>query len=375
MSFSWATRPGHRPPTRSEVAQGLSPSLLFDKWHLYDPERKRTGEPIPNTIDYRADEARIEHFDLVAEAAGRALRSAGYAEAHGRYLESLRALGAETDPDSAVEATTLWRLVVGFATNPALETGLTLHPTLGVPYVPGSAVKGLCHHVAELELASDRGQFPWLPDAGATDPPDPVVDDLDQIRGFARRAELIRCLFGSLTLERGTEGDGKAPIGPVTPRSLLEKSLPHWEERFGTRSEAPDVRRLVRHLLDEHTMGAACFYDALPTPGQMGDLLQADVLTPHYPKYYQEEGAHPPSDDQDPNPITFLAVAPGVRFLFPFRLRAPEALAELAGDGAARTLVRRWLAAGLREWGAGAKTAAGYGYFEVAGPEPAARTP
>lgn len=30
--------------------------------------------------------------------------------------------------------------------------------------------------------------------------------------------------------------------------------------------------------------------------------------------------------------------------------------------------VRTWLAEGLKIWGAGAKTAAGYGYFEIVAP-------
>ena len=112
-----------------------------------------------------------------------------------------------------------------------------------------------------------------------------------------------------------------------------------------------------------------------------GDLLEPDLLNPHYPAYYNSQGRDaPPSDDQNPTPIYFLAVRPAVRFRFPFRLRGwpgargrgeeDEARAQRLGGltpEAAAGRVRGWIAAGLAFRGAGAKTAAGYGYFEVEG--------
>ena len=54
-------------------------------------------------------------------------------------------------------ATTLWRLVAGFVTSPALESGLVLHPLYGF-CLPGSTVRGLVRQVAEMELVA--GQAP-----------------------------------------------------------------------------------------------------------------------------------------------------------------------------------------------------------------------
>lgn len=45
---------------------------------------------------------------------------------------------------------TSWRLVTGVGAAHPLENGFTFHPTLGVPFLAGSAVKGLVRRVAEL---------------------------------------------------------------------------------------------------------------------------------------------------------------------------------------------------------------------------------
>jgi hypothetical protein len=98
---------------------------------------------------------------------------------------------------------------------------------------------------------------------------------------------------------------------------------------------------------------------------------------------------NPPSDDQDPIPVTFLAVRPGARFVFPFHLlplpsqpprdeseaQRREMLARAGGEDSPEALcarVRSWLATGLESWGAGGKTAAGYGYFALSGKAAAA---
>ncbi|MGQ9523230.1 MAG: type III-B CRISPR module RAMP protein Cmr6 [Armatimonadota bacterium] len=44
------------------------------------------------------------------------------------------------------------RLIVGLGGESVLETGLTLHHTYGMPFIPGSALKGLARHYAEQVL-------------------------------------------------------------------------------------------------------------------------------------------------------------------------------------------------------------------------------
>jgi CRISPR-associated protein Cmr6 len=103
--------------------------------------------------------------------------------------------------------------------------------------------------------------------------------------------------------------------------------------------------------------------DAVPKPGQQ-DLLELDMLNPHYPNFYRASGRKVPSDDQDPIPVYFLAVRAEAVFLFPFRLR-PLPGGELTQTPEELTKqVSGWLETALKTLGAGAKTAAGYGYFQ-----------
>ncbi len=106
---------------------------------------------------------------------------------------------------------------------------------------------------------------------------------------------------------------------------------------------------------DTHTASHVVFWDAWYDPESVGARpFKRDVITVHHPAYYGIRGAGDwPTDFDDPNPVPFLVVRPGARFLF-------------ALDGPSR----EWLDFGeqLRRWslehlGAGGKTNAGYGVF------------
>ena len=64
-----------------------------------------------------------------------------------RWEQALKASGART-----ATVTTLGRLVVGLGADSVLENAITLHRTYGVPYIPGSALKGLAAHYAHNRL-------------------------------------------------------------------------------------------------------------------------------------------------------------------------------------------------------------------------------
>ncbi len=49
------------------------------------------------------------------------------------------------------------RLIVGLGSQHVLETSITLHHIFGVPYIPGSALKGVCRMVAFWKLADMKG--------------------------------------------------------------------------------------------------------------------------------------------------------------------------------------------------------------------------
>ncbi|WP_148087042.1 type III-B CRISPR module RAMP protein Cmr6 [Thermodesulfitimonas autotrophica] len=174
--------------------------------------------------------------------------------------------------------TTDWRFVTGLGREHPVENGFAWHHTLGVPFLPGSSVKGIVRAWAET----------WI------DPP--VSDD-------------VRRIFG--------------PDGEVR---------------------------------DKH-VGSVIFFDALPVKPVR---LEADVMTPHYALYYQQDRPeNPPGDWYDPVPIPFLTVAPSQVFLFAL---APRRLDDEQGRADCQRAME-WLTEALAAVGAGAKTAVGYGRF------------
>ena len=104
--------------------------------------------------------------------------------------------------------------------------------------------------------------------------------------------------------------------------------------------------------------GSVIFLDALPTgPTQ----FKADIMTPHYGPYYQDEsGQTPPADWHNPTPIPFLVVEKGQSFVFGV---LPRRMQKQNLDDCEQA--RTWLGEALEWTGAGAKTAVGYGRFAV----------
>ncbi|WP_052889897.1 type III-B CRISPR module RAMP protein Cmr6 [Thermogemmatispora carboxidivorans] len=111
-----------------------------------------------------------------------------------------------------------------------------------------------------------------------------------------------------------------------------------------------DLNRLFG-ILDQ--AGSVIFFDAMPLKGEA--RLELDVMTPHYPDYYQKN--RPPSNDQQPVPITFLTVAK-TTFTFAIAPRTPT-----PGNRADAALALALLKQALADYGIGGKTSAGYGYF------------
>ncbi|HWP91858.1 MAG TPA: type III-B CRISPR module RAMP protein Cmr6 [Thermodesulfobacteriota bacterium] len=103
---------------------------------------------------------------------------------------------------------------------------------------------------------------------------------------------------------------------------------------------------------EKPSQGKVIFFDAIPVKFPK---LKLDIMNPHYQDYYSDpSGKTPPADYLSPNPIFFLTVGEGAEFYFAVASKE-EHLAKLA---------KGWLENALKELGVGAKTSAGYGYFE-----------
>jgi len=119
------------------------PGLYLDKF-LFLP---REGEA--------SEDLRHRHVENTAKIAGefrRLIRLAPnekferfYEAAFTRWREALAATGAR-----GFRARTSGKLIVGFGADSVLETSITLHRTYGVPYIPGSALKGLASSFGHL---------------------------------------------------------------------------------------------------------------------------------------------------------------------------------------------------------------------------------
>jgi CRISPR-associated protein Cmr6 len=145
---------------------------------------------------------------------------------------------------------------------------------------------------------------------------------------------------------------------PVIPGSSLKGLAAAW-----ARDNAPlaDVQRVLGtprpgSRRDAATRGTVCFLDAIPA-GQPAEVL-ADVLTPHVKPYYDRLAAGadplvPPAEYHNPIPVTFLTV------------RGRYAVDLYGTDRDDLDLAARWLTEAGDDLGAGAKTAAGYGYLRV----------
>jgi len=241
--------------------------------------------------------------------------------------------------DRTFELELAGRLLVGHGNASATDVGLTLHHTWGVPILPGSAIKGILAHYVEATY-------------GPSDPSRPIWEQSGNERERANFQGVTWKCKKSRRIQRGP--------GPM------------FSALFGAPDAEEDDRARAQGLDAGATAGSVVFHDALYVPesamvdlpnGSRGERpLAADVLTVHHRDYYDSSGESPPNDFDRPNPVAFLTVRPGARLLF-----------ALSGPADWTALAEELLVAALQEWGAGGKTATGYGRFERPGAGPAAR--
>jgi len=183
------------------------------------------------------------------------------------------------------------RFVTGMGNDHPTENGFTWHPTLGVPYLPASSVKGLV-----------RGWIEW-------------------------------------------NGESHEHF----------RDLKNW---FGSQTKSEVSEQA----------GWFIFFDALPTESVQ---LAADVMTPHYDKWYEQGGGlNPlasdtvPADWHSPVPVTFLTVKQAhFQFAIAFRGGLEEESRQLAQITLPKVMA---VLQDALEWaGAGAKTATGYGRMRI----------
>jgi len=233
--------------------------------------------------------------------------------------------------------------------------GLCLDRTSGVPYIPGSAVKGCARRTALAELR-----------------------DATNLEAKASLFETLAWVFGWSDVEwkDSAESDFAFACGDAWPE-LRKRVASELAARLGLGSNGG--QKVWEHL--PHFAGDIVFLPAYPWEKDPG--IELDVVTGHHGNYYQEPaepkgvsqndpkrqkwkgelakweqewGSAP--DTEEPNPVVFPAVSAKEQPRFVFVMAETPRARE--GDLAA---ARGWLAVGVEAFGIGAKTNAGYGWF------------
>lgn len=261
--------------------------------------------------------------------------------------------------------------VTGMGLEHPLENGFSfLHP-YGLPYLPGSSVKGVVRRAAE-ELAlfepepkSEEKRWDivkvwWLFGFDSTsgffqsenEAQHPAVQEERQRWLDSYIASLDRCnrmlaesLVSALPNKEDRERWNRRPID-----FLKELPKPHM--------------KTARQSL--HIRGALRFWDVYPKPPQ--SRLRVDIMNPHYNHYYQGDSNPgkkilPPGDWGTPNPIYFLTMPAGTSFHFIVEYEPalkPSVPGAISSDGA-KALLGAAMDFAFSWLGFGANTSIGYG--------------
>lgn len=249
------------------------------------------------------------------------------------------------------------RLMVNLSGGVMENAGLCLD-RYGMPYIPGSAVKGCARRMA-LQALHD-----WCTSGNR-----PAGDDLcaGSCQDFNSPAQLLTAIglvFGWVEQDWSTEKIRNKQGGETTWKSDFScacgGNFSIWNEAVSALCARLNTQ--IKNSAKSWTSlpdyaGSVAFLPSYPNsdPG-----LELDILTCHHPAYY--EGKIPiATDTEEPVPVVFPAIAAQKGFdhfsfpLMPLRNAEDSLLAH----------ARIWLAAGLETFGIGAKTNAGYGWFDA----------
>jgi len=324
-----AAVPGYLGQDFASASPGLRFGMYLNIWGV----NRRTGKLLWTTydLDYEIRGQQREEREVRKENKESALKAATDLNSADKAVQAALTarqwLATQNVPKGerlSLQATAIAPFTTGLGNEHPLENGFAFLWPYGLPYLPGSGVKGVVRRAAQ-ELASGE----W---------------------GDARSWSTGK----AYTLTAGKERIGLSVIDVL----------------FGLESGNGET---------EHVRGALSFWDVIPQI--MGNSLMVEVMTPHQSHYYQEKrepksgNSLSPHDSGQPNPITFLTVPAGSHFCFHVvcdRLHLERLTAD-RNEGAIDLLAEdngtpRWqqlLAAAFEhafEWlGFGAKTAVGYG--------------
>ncbi|MDY6861725.1 MAG: type III-B CRISPR module RAMP protein Cmr6, partial [Thermodesulfobacteriota bacterium] len=228
-----------------------------------------------------------------------------------------------------------WRMVVGLGAENVHENSMTLHHIYGIPYIPGSALKGITRDAAISDLCSEvQNEKPDVMDALISMPDSDEKDEEKRRKEIKKNGKVKR--------------QNKDPVEPEN--TTIAKIIKGW----------PDFEKARKVFGGQKQAGKIIFFDAFP---EKDVSIKLDIMNPHYPKYYSGDEA--PTDWQNPAPIKFLTVE-NTSFNFALALNKKETdknRNKIDSNPALLNAAEKWLKKALEDDGVGAKTSVGYGYF------------
>jgi CRISPR type III-B/RAMP module RAMP protein Cmr6 len=204
-------------------------------------------------------------------------------------------------------ATLAARMMINMAGGVVENAGISLDRLLGLPFIPGSAAKGIA-----------RQQALW-------DIHDSNAEEKERLLQIA----LLAFGFGS----HDVSGDFQWAGGAL-------------------------AKKVAQQIDAEEFKGCVAFLPAYPL---RNCRVVVDMVNPHYPRYYSGK-ADTAQDTENPIPNFFPAVESGAVFQFSVVAHRESALID---SKEMLDQVQKWLSSALSNRGLGAKTAAGYGWFHL----------
>ncbi len=169
-----------------KATQAHHAGLWLDKYLRKQTPRNRDGET--------GEEERRTLVDEVAAIPTPSL----YNDFFQRWQAALTSAHVKTQSARLLDC----RLAIGLGAESVIETGITLHRTYGVPYIPGSALKGLAAHYARCRLDDV-----WHPQG----------DAYKILFGYAEKTEAAAgyvTFYDALYIPAGIPDDTASPLKP-----------------------------------------------------------------------------------------------------------------------------------------------------------------
>lgn len=204
------------------------------------------------------------------------------------------------DKCAHIVGTAKGRLLINQQSSVLENSGLCFHRNFGVPYIPGSAVKGAARHYA------------W--------------EQWKNCSSEAEKKEIAEKIADTFGFPTGDDGLNDF----IKENKIREK--------------------------DSYSSGSVAFLAATAQYSKKAQpKLVLEIATPHHTNYYNDKQEKKAFDNENPVPIFFPAIEKGATF--DFYIVALK-------DSADLDFAKKMLEEMLRANGLGAKTAAGFGWFD-----------